>query len=304
VSIFLGIDGGGSKTTCAIGDETRLLGRGTAGASNVVRVGEERAKEAIATALQAACDMAHVSPAQIERTCAGMAGSARPETAATARRLLAELVGGEIQIVGDMVIALKAAFGANPGVVVIAGTGSIVYGRNSAGETARAGGWGPAISDEGSGHWIGRAALTAAMRAHDQGQTTPLLGSIMAAWHVNTHEHLILAANSIPSPDFAGLLPTVLSAANAGDATASVVLTQAGIELAALATIVLNRLFAEASAPVAMSGGVFRNSSVVRKVFYNTLRTKFPDIAVMQEIVDPVDGALELARRGTQAAGW
>lgn len=303
MSIFLGIDGGGSKTSCAIGDETRVLGSGRAGPSNVVRVGKERAKEAIAAALQTACEMAHISPAQIERTCAGMAGGGRPETAAIARRLFAELLPGEIQVVGDMVIALQAAFGADPGVVVVAGTGSIAYGRSSAGDTARAGGWGPAISDEGSGHWIGRAALTAAIRVHDEGKTTPLLASIMAAWHITTHEELVLAANSTPAPDFAGLLPIVLLAANTGDAIASAILTQAGTELAALANIVLDRLFDNGPAPVAMAGGVFRNSALVRQVFYNTLRPTFPEIVLKQEIVDPVDGALELARRGRQAAG-
>lgn len=302
MGIFLGIDGGGSKTTCAIGNENVLLGTGTAGASNLVRVGEERAREAIGAALRQACDMASVARGEVQRTCVGIAGGGRRETAEKIRRVMAELVSGDIQVVGDMVIALEAAFAGRPGVVVIAGTGSIAFGYNSAGKTARAGGWGHATSDEGSGHWIGRAAVAAAMRAYDEGVRTILLERIMGAWRVNNHEQMILAANAMPPPDFAQLLPEVLDTADEGDQDAIKVLNQAGGELANLAKIVMAKLFGREIAPVAMSGGVFRNSAVVREVFYNTLRSEFPAIVVNQEIADPVNGALELARRGAQAA--
>jgi N-acetylglucosamine kinase-like BadF-type ATPase len=299
VGIFLGIDGGASKTSCAIGDETSLLGTGAAGPSNVVRVGEPKAREAIGAAIRQACTVANVTPAQIERTCVGAAGGGRPETAEILRGILSELVSGELEVVGDMEIALEAASGAGPGVVVISGTGSIAFGRNAAGQTARAGGWGFAISDEGSGHWIGRAAVAAAMRAHDEGQATGLLENMMKAWGVRTLEEMIPRANASPLPDFAALLPAVLAAADAGDPTARGVLTQAGTELASLAKIVIVRLFGTtAGAPVAMSGGVFGNSALVRQVFYNDLRSEFPQIVVNANVVDPVKGALARARRG------
>lgn len=300
VGIFLGIDGGGSKTICRVGDETSLLGTGVADASNVVRVGERQAGESIATAVRQACAAARVNPKQVERTCVGVAGAARPETAEAVRRVLAELVSGEIEVVGDMVIASEAAQGSGPGVVVIAGTGSIAYGRNSAGRTARAGGWGFAISDEGSGHWIGRMAVAAAMRAYDEGQSTMLLETTMKSWGVNTREQVILAANASPPPNFAALFPAVLSAADAGDAAAHDILAQAGAELATLARIVIARIFEDAKdIPVAMSGGVFGNSALVRRVFYNSLRLKYPGVVVSTDIVEPVKGALELARKGS-----
>lgn len=296
--MFLGIDGGGSKTACLIGNETSVLASGNAGPSNVVRVGEAQAREALTTAVRQACENARVSPTEIQRTCIGIAGGARPETAAIVRHLLSELVSGEIEVVGDMVIALEAALCEKPGVVVIAGTGSIAYGRNSAGETARAGGWGFAISDEGSGHWIGRTAVAAAMRAYDEGRCTSLLERLMSAWGVSSREQLVLVANATPPPDFAALFPTVNGAAESSDPIAHTVLTNAGSELASLAKIVLDGLFLKEPAPVAMSGGVFRNSALVREVFYNALRRQFPAIAVKQEVVDPVNGALEMARRG------
>jgi glucosamine kinase len=301
VAIFLGIDGGGSKTSCLVGDEHSVLGRGAAAGSNVVRVGEARAQAALANAVQQACAAAKINPSQINRTCIGLAGAASPGLSELIRRVMAEIVSGEIQVAGDMVIALEAAFGAGPGVIVIAGTGSIAYGRNAKREIARAGGWGFAVSDEGSGHWIGRDAISSALRARDQGKSTPLFGRILQAWHLETDEQLILAANATPPPSFAALFPVVLSAAESGDAVAVEILTKAGRELTDLAGIVVGRIFPKAEAvPVAMSGGVFRNSAQVREVFYNRLRSEFSEIALNENVVEPVRGALELARRGAR----
>ena len=299
VSIYLGIDGGGSKTACVIGDENSVLGKGTSAGSNVVRVGERKARASLGTAIRQACAAAGIAPAQIERTCVGIAGGARSEIAETVRRLLSEFVSGEVEVVGDMVIAMEAAFASRPGVIVIAGTGSIAYGRNAKGETARAGGWGFAISDEGSGHWIGRSAVAASMRAYDESETANvLLTSIMKFWNAPTREQLVLTANGSPSPDFAALLPTVLSASDAGDATAGSVLTQAGVELATLAKIVISRMFAkDETVPVAVSGGVFCNCDLVRRVFYDRLRAAYPHISPNPNLVDSAMGALDLARR-------
>ena len=303
MSYFLGIDGGGSKTDCLLGDENSVLGAGTAAGSNVVRVGERQARESLEAAIRQACAAANITPKQIERTCVGIAGGARPEIAKVVRRLLSEIVAGEIEIVGDMVIALEAAFGGGPGVIVVAGTGSIAYGRNSECQTARAGGWGFAISDEGSGHWIGRSAVSAVMRAPDESHASRLLDGVMKAWGTRSCEELVVKANASPPPDFAALVPVVLCAVDGGDATARAVLTQAGVELAKLAEIVIGRLFAIAEVvPVAVSGGVFCNCEMTRQVFYDRLRTNCPQVLEKMGTVDPAKGALELARKGSLLA--
>ena len=302
VAIFLGIDGGGSKTSCLIGDEASILGTGTAAGSNVVRVGEAQAREALATAIRQACTVANIAPPQIHRVCVGLAGAGQPDINELVLRIISELIPCKIEVVGDMVIALEAAFGRGPGVIVIAGTGSIAYGRNPEGQTVRAGGWGFAISDEGSGHWIGRAAVAATMRAwdEDQGENKPRLDILMKSWRMETHEQLVLAANATAPPDFAALFPAVLSLADSGDRIARQVLTHAGTELAALAKIVIRRLLPQPGAvPVAMSGGVFRSSALVRQVFYNSLRSEHPHAAIGPSVIEPVRGALELARTGS-----
>ncbi len=300
MAIYLGIDGGGSKTSCLIGDETSVLGTGTGAASNVVRVGEAQARESLASAIRQACTVANLNPSEIGSVCVGLAGAARPEISELVKRIVAELLPGTVKVVGDNVIALEAAFGGGPGVIVIAGTGSIAYGRNREGQTARAGGWGFAISDEGSGHWIGRTAVAAALGAWDENpeQALRLIEMLMTSWSLQTIEQLVPAANATPPPDFAALFPAVLSLAESGDRIARDVLTQAGTQLAHLAGILLRRLFPDSGAvPVAMSGGVFGSSALVRQVFYNSLHSGRPDVVINPNVIEPVRGALEVARK-------
>ena len=213
-----------------------------------------------------------------------------------------------IDVVGDMQIALEAAFDAGPGVIVIAGTGSIAYGRNRQGRTVRAGGWGFAIGDEGSAHWVGRSAVSAILRASDLvdetsvplSQQSSLTAAVFKAWGVTSLADLARAANSIPSPDFAALFPAV---AASEDDLATQVLTNAGRELARVAGVVICRLFAKdetPSVPVAMTGGVFRHAPRVREVFYNELRTLDARAEIYPHIVEPVEGALRMARRAAR----
>jgi glucosamine kinase len=315
VAYYLGIDGGGTKTTCAVGDESQLLATSTTGPSNIVRVGEAEARESLQQAVRQACAAAGIAPAQVTRTCVGGSGAGRPELAATVRRILSEILPTPIDVVGDMQIALEAAFDAGPGVIVIAGTGSIAYGRNVQGSTIRAGGLGFAIGDEGSAHWIGRTALSAVLRAADRSGedfmatiSSPLAEALAKAWGVRSLADLARAANSIPPPDFAALFPVV---AASQDDLARQVLINAGRELAQLAVVVIRCLFTSGEmfredentpVPVAMIGGVFRHAELVREVFYNELHAMDPCVSVHPKVVEPVEGALRMARRAASAA--
>ncbi len=313
MAYFLGIDGGGTKTRCVLADETTVLAKAMTGGSNIVRLGEAQAQEALRNAISQVCATACISPDRIHAICIGAAGAARPEIEAKLRSILADITSvkgpANIQVVGDTIIALEAAFGAGPGVIAIAGTGSIVYGRDAKGRTARAGGWGFAISDEGSGHWIGRRAISAILRALDRGNTTALNAMVLETWKLNTIDELVQQANSNPPPDFPRLFPIALRAAAEGDIAARDLMFEAGAELAALAIIVIRSLTIDTSEPVlpsaavpvpplsvATTGSVFRQSPDVRQVFYNTLQATFPGIDVRQDLADPVEGALARAR--------
>jgi N-acetylglucosamine kinase-like BadF-type ATPase len=307
VPYYLGIDGGGTKTTCAVGDESRLLATATAGPSNIVRVGEAQARESLQQSVRQACAAAGVTLEQISRTCVGGSGAARPELAAIVHTFLAEILASPIDVVGDMQIALEAAFDTGPGVIVIAGTGSIAYGRDRQGNTARAGGWGFAIGDEGSAHWIGRAAVSAVLRASDRnyGTAENILHTTFATdlcktWGVMSLEDLARAANAISPPDFARLFPAVTASK---DLLALQVMSRAGRELAEVAAVVINRLFPKEQTepvPVATIGGVFRYAAPVREAFYNELRALDSRVEVNPQVVEPVEGALRRARRGAR----
>ena len=311
MSYYLGIDGGGSKTTCALGDETSLIATVTTGPSNITRVGEKRARESLHQAIREGCAAAGISPQEVRRACIGIAGAGREVVATAVKKMVAEVVAAKIEVVGDMPIALQAAFGAGPGVVVIAGTGSFAYGRDAQGRIARAGGWGFAISDEGSAHWIGRVAVSNLLRAIDQkidkqeeqraGPDLQLFREMKALWKLESLDELVRTANS--TPDFAALFPAILLASDRGDAVAQNVLTQAGRELAQLAGIVERRLFTEndvslSAVGVALAGGVFRHSQRVREVFCSEIKNVGPRLRVNPEIVEPVMGALRMARDG------
>jgi glucosamine kinase len=301
MAFYLGIDGGGTKTRCVLGNETAVLATAVSGGSNVVRLGEAQAREALHAVVRQVCATAKVSADQLQAVCIGAAGAARPEVAAKLRSILAEIdprFTVHIEVVGDTVIALEAAFGSGPGVIAIAGTGSIVYGRDASGHTARAGGWGFAISDEGSGHWIGRHAISSLLRARDEGRETALTALILDAWKLDTIDALIQRANATPPPEFPRLFPIVVRAESEGDVTARELLSRAGAELAALAAIVLRRISpAPPYVPLAMTGSVFRQSEEVRRVFYNQLDSSFPGVNLLDDFVDPVLGALARARR-------
>ncbi len=305
MAYYLGIDGGGTKTTCAVGDDSRLLSTVTSGPSNIVRVGEKKSRESLLQCVRQVCETAGIAPTQVVRTCVGGSGAARPELAEKVRGVLAEILSSPIDVVGDMETALEAAFGEGPGVIVIAGTGSIAYGRNREGATARAGGWGFAVGDEGSAHWIGRRAVNAVLQAADEDSSTPidssLAGALFRAWGVNSYLDLARAGNAVPSPDFAALFPAI---ASSQDPIALHVLSSAGRELARTAEIVVRRLFAASTAivPVGMTGGVFRHAAAVQESFYNELRQIDPRVQIGHEVVDPVEGALRMARRAAGAS--
>lgn len=302
MGLFLGIDGGGTSTRCALADERGELARASGSSCKISLVGEEATRSALRSVIQEVCSQAGVEPKQISQSCIGVAGAARTPVVDLTRRILEELVGGGVEVVGDMVIALESAFGSGPGIIVISGTGSICFGRDAHGETARAGGWGPEVSDEGSGTWIGRQAVSHALRAHDSGQHTALLPALMSSWGVASRDELSQKANSSPPPDFSLLAPRVFEAAKSSDHLASAILDQAGAELAELASIVAHRLWpARQNMRMAFAGGVLLNSDHVRSAFFGALKTKLPEVEVLAADIDPAAGAIAIARRSAAA---
>lgn len=302
MSIYLGIDGGGSKTTCVAGDDMCVLGSATAGGSNVNRVGRLQARASIQQAIRQACAAANRETGDVVRTCVGLAGFSLPDVVSSAQRAVNEVVPGDVMVVGDMEIALEAAFGNSPGLVVIAGTGSVAYGRNENGVTLRAGGHGSAASDEGSGHWVGRTAFCALLDPEQRNRGPLLLSAVQIALGVRKAEDLEELSRSSFAPDYAELFPQVCATAQAGDELAQQILTSAGSELAKLAGEVATKLWPESQVVrIALIGGVLKHSPIVRQSFCQHMREMRPTVTISLRVVDPVMGALALARRGVCA---
>lgn len=297
MSYYLGIDGGGSKTAALAGDDRAELGRAEGPSCKIQSVGDSAARAALQDVMARVCGAAGFAARDLRNICIGVSGASNPDIAERMRRFITEIATPAVEVVGDNVIALEAAFGRGPGVIVVAGTGSIAYGRNEEGKEARAGGFGPVISDEGSGTWIGKRAVYEVARSGN------LLGamarSIAKAWYSANVADIVSRANKIPPPDFAALFPNVLAACEANDQQACEVLHQAGRELARLAAEVVAELWSppEPVIQVGLVGGVFANSEAVRDSFVEFLRTRHPSVTVNKGTVEPVRGALARARR-------
>ncbi len=269
--LFLGVDGGKSSTVALIGDESgRVLGSGSGGPCNHAGAEDGRAKflRALEETVSAACRQTGLDSREVrfEAACLGFSGGPDDK-----RALVAEIVRAERTVVTtDAMIALAGATGGEPGIIVIAGTGSIGFGRNTAGKTARAGGWGYVFGDEGSGFDLARQGLRAALR-HEEGwgPQTKLLEMFLeasAARSANELLHQFYTAE-FPRPRIASFGPLVERAAAEGDAVARGILHKAGAELALLAAAVRRQLFAAGEpAVVAHLGGVFR-SAMLRDQF-------------------------------------
>ncbi len=314
--MFLGIDIGGSKTECAVGDASRIVATAQEASAKLGRVSDAEARRALQSVVAHACRGAEFAPSDIRRACVGTSGASRSEVRELIRSALRQLLPGEILVVGDMEVAHHAAFAGGPGVVVISGTGSVAYGEREQGQSARAGGWGPPISDEGSGDWIGRTAVSDVLVAHDAAARSGLLQRLCDAWHVSSPADLARLANASPPPDFAALCPEVVACGEAGDTLARDILVRGAHELSQLTMIVVRRLWpaSELSHPspkagervghpikIAMSGGVFAHSATMREVFTHILSTLRHDATVAQATRSAAEGALMMARTAAQS---
>ena len=258
----VGVDGGGTKTRAVIlSADFGVLGEGLSGASNPLRVGIAGAATAIREAIDRACESAQLRRTDLIAAEIGLAGARRRELNARMREALLVLGIGEIVVVGDADIALYGATEGEPGLIVIAGTGSICCGINARRKTICAGGWGPIAGDEGAGAWIARRALRAVAQGLDgRGPTTSLTDAASSYFHVTDPNDLSTAiyAPTMTNERLAGFGKDVIEVAKAKDRVAREILREGGQELGSAAAAVIRNLKLEREAfPVAYVGGVF-----------------------------------------------
>ncbi len=286
--ILVGVDAGGTSTRAvAVSEEGRRIGAARGGPAALY---ERTLAEAAQTIAAVVSEATHREAA--EAVVAGVSGAADQKLAAALQRALhAHRMGNLIQVVPDAAIALEGALPGQAGIVVIAGTGSVAWGRNESGTAARAGGWGYLL-DRGSGIDIGRRVLQTLLRSSEEGRSEGLLWSLVAQVLSVAHpEGLAQAARTLRAPDLAALAAPALTAAADGDGVAAQIVNAAADQLAQAARVVWDRLGFQARHRVAGVGGLFTHQ-VMRDAFRAAMAGRCPDAEVRQPEMPPVGGAL------------
>ena len=304
---FLGVDAGGTKTEFLLGDETNELARVRTGTIKRMKADEATTEANLLSGLTQLTAATGISMQSISRCCIGTAGETVPLVVDWLRKSFARHVGGEFILLGDVEIALDASFFGGRGVLVLAGTGSNVAGRAAGGKIVTAGGWGPAMADQGSGHFLGLEGLRRGFLAIDQRRSTRLLDLAQKYWKLGSLGDLIEFANANPAPDFSKLAPLVVACAAEGDEVALDVIAQAGVDLAYLAGLVIEHIRSleggEFELPnVAIAGSILEHVHPIREALEAALRARYPGMVVLDTPADPCAGAIWNARhRGTKA---
>lgn len=310
--LVIGVDGGQTSVKCAlVACDGRVLGYGRGGGLvHLAAAGaHERDTQALREAIASAWAAAGLDPQPLAAIGLGLASvEAGSSEADLMSRIVAGLVEARVITVhSDAYAALIGAHGGQPGIIAISGTGSHVLGMNAAGELARAGGWGWLLGDEGSGMWIGRSGLSAALRAHDGTAGPTMLEAMM-------REHFQVKALSdvkrrvydagFGAKGFAALAALVSQAAAQGDCVAQRIIAEAARDLATQVMAVQRRLRLPPDAPVAPVGGAYEHVRGLRAGFAAALRAANSQANVVDAQLPPVLGAALIALRacGCRAA--
>jgi N-acetylglucosamine kinase-like BadF-type ATPase len=256
---YLGIDGGGTKTSFLLVDEYyNELCHVHSGPSNHLSVGPDAAKKAIVHGISCLAERPNI-------VCAGFAGAGRPESVAFYKEVLQSLLpDSQVIIESDAFIASIGAIGIDPGILLIAGTGSIAIGRDKDRQMFRVGGWGPHFGDEGSGFWIGREAVRAALRSVDAQMPTEFAQRIAERLGLKTISEVVPAWSSgkLGVPEIAALFPEVVAMYPAEPAKQ--IISDAAVHLRSLVQIAAKRVGAD-DCRKSLSGSV-ANHPVVRSL--------------------------------------
>jgi N-acetylglucosamine kinase-like BadF-type ATPase len=303
MSYVIGVDGGGTKTLGIITDDKGNLLKSTKrDSSNYLQVGIDKARENLISMLDELASSQNINKNQIESVCLGLAGAGRQEDRDTITQALRS--GGltaRLQIVPDFLIGLAAGTLSDPGIIIISGTGSVVFGVNKQRETKRAGGWGHILADEGAGYQFGHEALKAVMRAYDKrGPRTKLTKKVLTALNLKHQDNLVKWSLSetggLSKPVVADLAPLVFEAYNEGDKVAGKIIDLACKGVAeAVKAAVKGLKMKDDNFKIVLTGGNFGH----QPVYVEKLRPKLKKVAPNAEAVlpkyEPVIGAILLA---------
>ncbi len=299
-SLLIGLDVGGSSTELlalrpqAQNSPFRLVGPG----ANLQRVGFGQTVVVLQELIEQT--LRHFPGVSVLSVCAGIAGCGRSKDQELLSRRLQQVLGDGgrtvlVRVVHDAEIALEAAFEGASGVVVVAGTGSVILARTRRGQIEVAGGWGYLLGDEGSGFAIARAGLQAVAQALDGGPDTRLRAMLAERFQLCARDAIIhrVYQERWSLQEFA---PLVLEAARTGDPVAQRIVEDQITQLVAQVGWLLDRLGDTVAPRMALAGGLMNEPFYVAQL-RRQLAMRWPDWSIEVQQRRPVEGALRLARR-------
>lgn len=304
----IGMDGGGTKTAAIIAAlDGTIVAEHVAGPSNFQIIGVETAAQTIFSLISECCRSVPCTPAQIQAVTLGLTGAGRvadQKRMADGLKKYALAQGVKLKKVivdSDARIALEGAFKGAPGIILIAGTGSIAFGKDAAGAIHRVGGWGRILGDEGSGFYIGRSGLTAVTRFIDgRGNKTLLTKLVAERFNLNDQAEIITAVYK-NNFDVASIAPLVLEAASKKDEVSRLIIVQAAAELTdhigSLAAMLTpsSRKKVKAKIPVSFIGGLIANDTLLRRMLIMQLAAELPHIHIAEPMSPPAYGAVVMS---------
>jgi len=295
-AVFLGADAGGSHSTVVIGSPRKILGRADGPGAAMRPGGAAKSAAVLAETARRAAAQARVD-LPVERAVVGAAGAGRAQEQAELAAALVEAgVARRVRVLTDGEVALATAFGAGPGILVNAGTGSIAYARDAAGELHRAGGYGWQLGDEGGGYWLGRRALDVAARSHDgRGEGSTLLARLLGALGLQDFDDLVRWTATATPAQMAALAPHVVNAAREGEGVARQAVDDAARELVELAATLARHFPGTGPVSVAIAGGLLLPQSPLTTAFRDRLAAALKRARLVPEKIDSAVGALKLA---------
>ena len=297
-NFVFGADGGGTKTLGVLATQDgNILSRRTVGASNPNVVGFEVAAGNLYELIQGCCAEAKCSPGELQSLVLGLAGAGHKENRARLRDQIIALAGHELPITieTDARIGLEGTFEGNPGILIIAGTGSIVIAKSGSGEIVSIGGWGRAFGDEGSGFYFGLEALKSLRLYYDGRGGSKLLAEMIGKeFGLNSRERIIAAVYQ-EKFEFSKIAPLVLTAADLDDGVALQILSAGATELSEQALALAGRLKYSGTTGVAFTGGLIERENVYTKILKQKISERIPSAEFRQPSRPPAEGALLMA---------
>ena len=292
---FLGIDGGGTKTTAAVSDENgNILLKRKGKTINFYSVGMEKARENFLAVI----DDIYSELGQItfEGVFVGCSALDREADEETLNNLCGGINAKKIKMDSDLFVALKSVENAVCPCVAICGTGSMVIGETENGEIKFKGGWGHILGDEGSGYVISLNALKCCANFCDTGEESILLQKAMAYFNVDDFRKVIdiIYAPETTKDVIAQFVFKVREAAQEGDYFAESIIVNEAHNFARTVLCLLNEI--EKSSVLALYGGIFENDKLFRETFIEDINEFYPELTIQLLDVPPEEGALKIAR--------